>query len=73
MEMANLGVAFAACVTSFFGMNLMTGLEDHPFAFILVSLFITMASGLIGLLCFFRFIYPSVTRPIANQFALFVQ
>jgi hypothetical protein len=35
MEMWGLGVSVSACISSFFGMNMTTGLEDHPFAFFL--------------------------------------
>jgi hypothetical protein len=37
MEVANIAIAFATCVATFLGMNLVTGLEDHPWAFFLAS------------------------------------
>ncbi len=37
MEMCMLGVTFGACVGSIFGMNLNSGIEEHPYAFFLVS------------------------------------
>ena len=42
MEIASLGVTFVACATSIFGMNLFSGLEDHPFAFYISLFFITL-------------------------------
>jgi hypothetical protein len=51
MEISSLGVAFAACVTSVFGMNLVSGLEDQPFAFYVVSCFVVVASVSIVAFC----------------------
>jgi Mg2+ and Co2+ transporter CorA len=55
MEMCGLGVAVSACITSFFGMNLITGLEDHPFAFFLTAALIVMTCGFIVIACLYRF------------------
>ena len=35
IEMCMLGLTFGACFASVFGMNLRSGLEDHPLAFYL--------------------------------------
>ena len=56
MEILTLGVTFAACTSSIFGMNLNSGIEENPFAFYLVTLFITIFSGLIILYCIYRFV-----------------
>jgi hypothetical protein len=45
----------AACCASFFGMNLITGLEDHPYAFFLTAGLITLTSALIFFWCRHRF------------------
>ena len=44
MEMCMLGVTFGACVGSIFGMNLNSGIEDHPYAFFLVTSFLILGS-----------------------------
>ena len=55
MEISTLGVTFAACASSIFGMNLSSGIEEDPYAFYLVTLFITIFAGLIILFCIYRF------------------
>ncbi len=35
MEISTLGVTFAACASSIFGMNLNSGIEEDPYAFYL--------------------------------------
>jgi len=53
IEMCMLGLTFGACFASVFGMNLKSGLEDHPFAFYLTVLSLVGASSLmIGVLIF---------------------
>ena len=44
MEISSLGVTFVACATSIFGMNLFSGLENHPYAFY-VSIILIMVTG----------------------------
>ena len=55
MEMWGLGVSVSACASSFFGMNMLTGLEDHPFAFFLAAFLIVSTSVLIVVGCILRF------------------
>ena len=55
MEMWGLGVSVSACASSFFGMNMLTGLEDHPFAFFLAAFLIVLTSVLIVVGCILRF------------------
>jgi hypothetical protein len=43
MEISTLGVTFAACVSSVFGMNLNSGIQEDPYAFYLTTLFIMIA------------------------------
>jgi len=38
MEIATLGVTFAAMVSSIFGMNLNSGIQEDPYAFFLVAI-----------------------------------
>ena len=38
MEIATLGVTFAAMISSIFGMNLNSGIEEDPYAFFLVAI-----------------------------------
>ncbi len=45
MEISTLGVTFAACASSIFGMNLNSGIEENPYAFYLTTLFITLTAG----------------------------
>ncbi len=47
MEISTLGVTFAACASSIFGMNLNSGFEENPYAFYLTTLFITLIAGAI--------------------------
>ena len=46
MEAMNLAIGYASCVGSIFGMYLLTGIEDHPFAFFITSA-ITIASSIV--------------------------
>ena len=55
MEMISLGVAVASCLSAFFGMNLTTGLEDHPFAFYITLPLLIIVSVLSTLFCIYRF------------------
>jgi hypothetical protein len=43
MEISTLGVTFAACASSIFGMNLNSGIEEDPYAFYLVILRATVS------------------------------
>ena len=47
MEVTSIAIVFATCVSSFFGMNLVSGLEDHPFAFFIATPLILTVSFLI--------------------------
>lgn len=47
LEISMLGLTFGACVGSLFGMNLNSGLEENPNAFLTVAIFIISVSTLI--------------------------
>ena len=55
MEISTLGVTFAACAGSIFGMNLKSGIEDDPVAFTLITVLITIGAGLVIGFCIYRF------------------
>ena len=66
MEIATLGVTFAACVGSIFGMNLNSGIEEHPFAFHLITFLIVVASCLIISYYCFKFAKIKHSRKTAD-------
>jgi hypothetical protein len=55
MEAMNLAIGFSACVGSIFGMNLVTGIEDHPFAFFITLALMIVSSVAIFAACVFYF------------------
>ena len=54
IEMCMLGLTFGACFASVFGMNLRSGLEDHPMAFYLTVLTLVGTSALMISILIFR-------------------
>ncbi len=55
MEALNLAVAAGAGMNALFGMNLLTGIEEHPFAFYIIAVVVAIATCLIFFVCIFKF------------------
>ena len=55
MEMCSLGVGVAASLSALFGMNLVTGLEEHPFAFFITLPLLIIVSVISTAVCIYRF------------------
>lgn len=55
MEIVTLGVTVAACLSSIFGMNLSSRIEEDPFAFYITTILIVLISTTTILICIHAF------------------
>jgi hypothetical protein len=55
MEAMNISFGFATSVGSYFAMFLLSGLEDHPYAFFVTSAIIILISLTIFTVCIVKF------------------